>query len=222
MALLVAWGLLKEQTGPCLAKACQCSLPRELTLCYSSQYPVKRPELSLKHSLLFFPQSHEPDTEVHEEISTWFVVVIRRWSNHFIKRVLVHNHLPQWQAPGVQDRITALIRPAARHSRSPTICQVLPGLQYKPSLHDAYPSASFILKRLFGPFCKFKIPFLCIFLLKQSSRIVIVPLIHNSKYLKKITVFKSVPLFRDIPPKKPGFCISPRKSEINNQNDWPF
>lgn len=85
------------------------------------------------------PKAHESETEKNcmKKSQHVFVVIKRRWSNH-IKRVLVYNHLRQWQVLGFQDRVTALIHSVIRTFLEP---RHLPGtsmLQYSPSFHDAH------------------------------------------------------------------------------------
>lgn len=121
---------------PC--KLCKCPLPYELLLwCPSTSLNYK----NYLQNITWFSSLKAPEPEMEKNCMKKsqhvFVVIKRGWSNH-IKRVLVYNHLRQWQVLGFQDRVTALIHSVTRTFLEP---RHLPGtsmLRYNPSFHDTH------------------------------------------------------------------------------------
>lgn len=164
--VLLAWRFLNDHQGSLPCKLHGSALPRELM-------PPRTPNTALNYmnclqdvACFFFflpPKVHEPETEENpvKKSQHVFVVIIRGWSDHYIKRILCTTT----RYPGgaqLTGWITTLIHSATRTFSEPPPSAGHFGAFIQSSISPRPPPSHFTLKRQRRLFCTFKITFLSI------------------------------------------------------------
>lgn len=122
--------LWRNQEVLCALQTLRMPTPVGINTALEPRYLFKLHELSVSRITCFSspPKAHEPEIEdnLMRKSQHVFVVIIRGWSDHYIKRVLVYNYLIHWQVPGYWIGLLHWFTQQQGHSLSP---HHLPGTQ---------------------------------------------------------------------------------------------